>query len=189
MAFGYDEKNVGVEQITKPGEYEVYATSFADKLTKNSRKEMEVLNYRVRTDVDQPGKGALIQYDNFVATDKAQWRFNALTKATEMYENGHDFGNPSNWAEEMLGKPIIAVVTMEKDLKGQERPSVKSFKPSKRKPMAEEPTIKSHKDLDNAAAGIPDNMGASHGVPAPEPTDPFTGNGGGVNISDNDIPF
>lgn len=189
MSFGYDEKNVEIEQVTNPGEYEVYATSFADKLTNKTRNEMEVLNYRVRTDVDQPAKGAVIQFDNFVATPKAQWRFNALTKATEMYENGHDFGTPSNWAEEMLGKPIIVVVTMEKDLKGTLRPSVKSFKASKHKPMAENPVIKSHKDLDNAAAGIPDNMGAAHGAPAPEPIDPFTGNSGGVNISDDDIPF
>lgn len=189
MAFGYDEKNVGIERITKPGEYEVYATSFVDKLTNTTRKEMEVLNYRVRTDVDQPGKGALIQFDNFVATDKAQWRFNALTKATEMYENGHDFGTPSNWAEEMLGKPIIAVVTMEKDLKGMPRPSVKSFKPSAHKPMAEKPIIKSGKAVDAAAGNVPDNMGATHAAPAPEPTDPFTGNDGGIDISDDDIPF
>ncbi|WP_369707262.1 DUF669 domain-containing protein [Levilactobacillus brevis] len=187
MAFGYDETNVGNEQITKPGEYEVYATSFADKLTQQTRNEMEVLNYRVRTDVDQPAKGALIQYDNFVATPKAQWRFNALTKATEMYENGHDFGTPSNWAEEMLGKPFIAVVTMEEDNKGVLRPNVKSFKPSLHKPMAEKPIIKSQKAIDAAANSVPANMG--NGAPAAGPTDPFTGNGGGVDISDADVPF
>lgn len=184
MAFGYDEKNTGNEQITKAGEYEVYATSYADKLTQRTRNEMEVLNYRVRGDVDQPGKGALIQFDNFVATPKAQWRFNALTKATQMYENGHDFGDPKHWAEEMLGKPFRAVVAMEKDNKGILRPSIRSFKPSKFKPMTEQPIIKSQKDIDQAAGSVPDNMGQQHA-----PADPFASNNDSIDISDDDVPF
>lgn len=184
MAFGYDEKNVGNEQITKAGEYEVYATTYADKLTQRTRKEMEVLNYRVRGDVDQPAQGSLIQYDNFVATPKAQWRFNALTKATEMFENGYDFGTPKNWAEEMLGKPFIAVVAMEEDNKGVLRPSVRSFKPSKHKPMSETPIIKSQKGVDTAVGSIPSNMGQQHNNP-----DPFANTGDSIDISDEDVPF
>jgi len=188
MGFGYDEKNAGNELITKPGEYEVYATAYADKLTKTTRNEMEVVNYRVRTDVDQPAQGALIQYDNFVNTPKAAWRFNALTKATQMFENGHDFGTPSNWAEEMLGKPVIAVVAMERDNKGIPRPAVRSFKPSKNKPMTEVPIIKSAKELQDAANGIPDNMGATHNA-GPATGDPFANTGNSIDISDDDVPF
>jgi len=166
----------------------VYATSYADKLTQRTRNEMEVLNYRVRGDVDQPAKGSLIQYDNFVDTPKAQWRFNALTKATQMYENGHDFGTPSNWAEEMLGKPFIAVVAMEADKKGVMRPSVRSFKPSQHKPMTETPIIKSDKELQNAASSVPDNMGATHPA-GPATADPFSNSGNSIDISDDDVPF
>lgn len=183
MSFGYDEQDTGNQLITEAGEYEVYATSYADKLTQRTRNKMETLNYRVRGDVDQPAKGALIQYDNFVATPKAQWRFNALTKATEMFENGHDFGTPEGWAEEMLGKPFIAVVEMEEDNKGIPRPSVRSFKPSKHKPMAEKPIIKSTKAVNSAASSIPDNMGQQNAG------DPFAGNDGPIDISDEDVPF
>lgn len=180
MSFGYDAENTGMEPL-KAGEYEVYPTTYESKLTSKTRNPMIVMNYKVRSDVDQPNKGALIQYDNFVESPKSQWRFNALTKATDMYENGHDFGTMESWAEEMLGKPVRVKVKVEPSQNGKEYPSVSSFKKSDVPTMTETPQIKSHKDINDAANSIQNNM--------PPANDPFADGGQSIDISDEDVPF
>lgn len=180
MSFGYDENNTGIKPIAA-GEYEVYPTTYEVKLTQATRKPMTVMNYKIRNDVKQENQGSLLQYDNFVESEKAQWRFNALTKATNMYENGHDFGTMENWAEEMLGKPVRVKVRMRKDNKGNEYPEVSSFRQSKFPNMTEVPTVKSHKEMQQAAQNITQNM--------PTPPDPFANGSQPLDISDDDVPF
>lgn len=177
MSFGYNEKDAGFEQITA-GEYEVYPTTYEAKLTQQTRNPMTVMNYKIREDVDQKAQGSLIQFDNFVSSPNSQWRFNALTKATNVYENGHDFGTMETWAEEMLGKPVRVKVKMRKDKKGNEFPEVSSFAVSEYPEMTEVPTVKSHAKQQAAVDNITNNMPTP---PAPEP-DPFDG------ISDDDMP-
>lgn len=183
MSFAYDEDNTEVEQI-KAGEYEVYPTTYVAKNTQRTNNPMIVMNYKVRSDVDQPSQGALIQYDNFVLTKNSQWRFNLLTKSTELYENKHDFGTIEHWAEEMLGKPILVKVDMEKSNNGREYARVTGIYPSKQKPMKEQPQVKSHAEINSAAAA------ASKGVNAANSNqDPFAKNNDAIDISDDDLPF
>lgn len=180
MSFGYDADNTGIKPITA-GEYEVYPTTYESKLTQEKRNPMIVMNYKIRKDVEQDSQGSLIQFDNFVSTPNSQWRFNALTKATNMYESGHDFGTMENWAEEMLGKPIRVKVKMKKGNNGNEYPEISSFKKSEVPNMTEVPEVKSHEGMQQAAQNITQNM--------PTPPDPFANGGQPLDISDDDVPF
>lgn len=177
MSFGYDENNTGMEPI-EAGTYEVYPTKYAAQNTKRTNKPMIVMNYKIRSDVQQKSQGQIIQFDNFVAGEKSQWRFNALTKATQAFKSGFDFGTPEGWAENMLGKPIRVKITI--DDKGY--PEVRSFLPSENAKMSEQPAIFSHKGINSAAANAQAGMNATSG-------DPFANNGGPIDIDESKLPF
>ena len=178
MSFKYNSKNTGNARIEKAGDYEVYPSKYASQLTREKHNPMIVMNYVVRSDVDQPAAGALIQFDNFVDSENSGWRFNALSKATAAFQNDFDFGTMEGWAENMLGKPIKVRVKL--DDKGYAQ--VVSFKESDHPEMKEQPRIFSHKDTNSAAAKAQAGMNAASG-------DPFANNGGPIDISDDDLPF
>ena len=152
MSFTFDENNAGVEPI-KPGEYEVYPNAYAVGTAKSGNQTIQ-LNHFIRDDVQQPGAGQEIKFDNFTVTPTAQWRFNALAKAAGTPQ-GFDFGSPEGWAQAMMGKAIRVVVEMEKDNKGKEWPRVRSFKPAQ-VPMNGQPVFKQNKqqDVTNAANNL-----------------------------------
>lgn len=177
MSFGYDESNTGIEPI-EAGTYEVYPTKYTAQNTKKTNKPMIVMNYKIRADVEQKSKGSVIQFDNFVAGENSQWRFNALTKATQAFKSGFDFGTPEGWAENMLGKPVRVKISID----GKGYPEVKSFLPSKQPKMTEQPDIHSHKAVNSAAAV------AAKGIQNAT-NDPFAAGNGPIDIDDSDIPF
>lgn len=185
MSFGYDEDNAGKKPVAA-GKYEVYPTTYEAKLTQNTRNPMITMNYKVRSDVDQASKGSWLQYDNFVDTPNSDWRFNALTKATTLYENKHDFGSMENWAEEMLGKPVLVTVKMQKSNNGQEYPVVSSFAPSKSSKMTETPDVKHHGAMNSAVNDVNKNL---NNASFAAESDPFANNGQQVDIDDDSLPF
>lgn len=178
MTFIYDENNAGGSRITQAGEYEIYPSSYVYTMTQETDNPMITMTYKVREDVDQPGAGSELRYDNFVDTKKSDWRFNSLTKATNAFEDKHDFGNPQGWAEQMLGRPIRAKVEMEANRNGKEYAVIKSFKPTEHPKMTEKPDIKRQSGVSKPPA----NSGTL--------ADPFKGDTGqAVDISDDDLPF
>lgn len=186
MGFGYDASNAGRKPITA-GVYEVYPTSYVSQLTREKRNPMIVMNYKIRSDVEQAGQGALLQYDNFVDSPNSDWRFNALTKATNVYENKHDFGTMENWAEEMLGKPVRVRVRMIKSSNGNEYPEVSSFSVSENPQMTETPEVKHHGAMNNAVNNVNQNLNqASQAKPQ---NNSYAPTGGEIDISDDDLPF
>lgn len=166
MSFKFDSKNTGVETI-KAGTYEVYANA-VNHTTTAKGNEMFVFNYFVRKDVEQKSGGQEIKFDNFVITDKAQWRVNQFSKAVKTPE-GYDFQNAENWSKLMLLKPIK--VTVKLNEKGY--PDVTKIEQSE----FPNPTIKPELKL-------------AYNKPKQETTsDPFASNSQPVDISDDDLPF
>lgn len=199
MSFKFDENNVGIKPL-EAGEYEVYPNAYS-KETARSGNEMFQFNYFVRDDVNQPGAGQEIRFDNFVLTANSQWRFNSLSQAVGT-PNGYDFGSPQGWAQAMMGKPVRVVVEMEKDRNDKEWPRVRSFKPSQ-VPMNVQPVFKQNKQesVSNAANNLNNRFPSSQsqnnqygqqnqqGQQNFGQPDPFQNNGNSVDISDDDLPF
>ncbi|KRO16189.1 DUF669 domain-containing protein [Lacticaseibacillus saniviri] len=182
MSFSYDENNVGIKPL-EAGEYEVYPSAWAREQSKTSSNDMIQMNYIVRDDVEQPGQGNEIRFDNFVLTNSSAWRRNSLIKATNAYPNGFDFGTPENWAEEMLGKPVKVTVEME-TYNGKSNAKIKRFDKSDF-PMTIQPQVKHHQQATNQQ--MPQTNASNPPVSSP---DPFANNNGNqINVSDDDLPF
>ncbi|PRS23350.1 DUF669 domain-containing protein [Bacillus halotolerans] len=111
----------------KPGEYEATVINFEAK-TAASGNERLVVDYEIRSDVEQACQGQKILYDNFTVTDNAMWRFHQASKAAG-FPNGMKFKNHIEWANAFLNKPIRLVVG-EREHNGKKYPEVKAFKPS-----------------------------------------------------------
>ncbi len=69
-------------EIVKPGEYEVIVVNYELK-TAASGNNRVIVDYEIRSDVDQPSQGQKILFDNFTVTEKAMWRFQAASKAAQ----------------------------------------------------------------------------------------------------------
>ncbi|MEC0565997.1 DUF669 domain-containing protein [Bacillus spizizenii] len=111
----------------KPGEYEATVINFEAK-TAASGNERLVVDYEIRSDVEQACQGQKILYDNFTVTDNAMWRFHQASKAAG-FPNGMKFKDHIEWANAFLNKPIRLVVG-EREHNGKKYPEVKAFKPS-----------------------------------------------------------
>lgn len=111
----------------KPGEYEVIPVRFEKKLA-NSGNERIIMNYEIRSDVDQPCQGQKILYDNFTITQNSMWRFHSASKAAKM-PDGMDFKSMEEWAQTFLNKPIRVDVE-EHVYNGKPYPRIKFFKES-----------------------------------------------------------
>lgn len=128
MGFKIDHsQGDGFEQI-KPGEYEVKPINYTlDKAKTGSN--MVIVDYEIRSDVDQPCQGQKIMYDNFVVSDNSMWRFHQASKAAG-FPDGKEFESFRDWCEEFMNKPIRILTVLEKQTNGREYAKVKSFLPS-----------------------------------------------------------
>ncbi|QKN78666.1 DUF669 domain-containing protein [Bacillus pumilus] len=109
----------------KPGEYEATVINFEAK-TAATGNERLVVDYEIRSDVDQPCQGQKILYDNFTVTEKAMWRFHQASKSAG-FPNGMKFKDHIEWANAFLNKPVRLVVG-EREHNGKKYPEVKGFK-------------------------------------------------------------
>ncbi|QOZ92920.1 DUF669 domain-containing protein [Bacillus velezensis] len=111
----------------KPGEYEATVINFEGKTAASGNQRL-VVDYEIRSDVEQACQGQKILYDNFTVTDNAMWRFHQASKAAG-FPNGMKFKDHIEWANAFLNKPIRLVVG-EREHNGKKYPEVKAFKPS-----------------------------------------------------------
>lgn len=121
------EEAKSVFEVVAPGEYEVTVTNYEMK-TAASGKNMVVVEYEIRSDVNQPHQGQKIMYDNFVVSDNTMWRFQAISKAAR-FPDGLEFANYKEWAETLFGKTLVLVVG-NREYNGKVFPEVKNFKES-----------------------------------------------------------
>lgn len=122
------EEAKGFEPIT-PGDYEVTVINYEQKQSA-AGNNMIVVDYEIRSDVAQSAQGQKILYDHFVITEKAMWRFHAISKAAQ-FPDGMEFGSYKEWADTLLGKHLILeVVDGEPNQKGNVYPEIKAFKES-----------------------------------------------------------
>lgn len=95
------------EQI-KPGEYEAIVINYEQKES-STKKNMVVVDYEIRSDVDQPCQGQKILFVNFVVSEKTMWRFQQASVAAQ-FPNGIEFANYKEWTDAFLNKPVRLVV-------------------------------------------------------------------------------
>lgn len=112
------------EQI-KPGEYEATVVNYEQK-TAASGKKMVVVDYEIRSDVEQPCQGQKILFDNFVVSENTEWRFQQASKAAQ-FPHGIEFSSYKDWADTFLNKPIRLIVG-EREYNGKKYAEVKAFK-------------------------------------------------------------
>lgn len=112
MALKYDSsKAEGAFTLLPEGEYEAFISAVDHKYSSNGN-EMLVVNYKIRDDVEQEGKGQEIRFDNYVNTEKALWKFHALNKALEADE-GAEWNDFKEWMPFIKGKAVRLVVKHE----------------------------------------------------------------------------
>ncbi|PEK87940.1 DUF669 domain-containing protein [Bacillus toyonensis] len=117
-------KAKGIEEV-KPGEYEVTVVHY-DQTTSQNGNPRIIVNYEIRSDVDQPCQGREIKYDNFVVTENSMWRLHAASKAAG-FPTGMGFKSYKEWADTLLNKPLRLIVG-EREYKGKKYPQVNGFK-------------------------------------------------------------
>jgi hypothetical protein len=120
------EQAKGFEPI-KPGEYEVTVINYELKKATSGNNQV-VVDYEIRSDVNQPCQGQKILYDNFTVTEKAMWRFHAASKAAG-FPTGKSFKSYKEWAETFLNTHIRVLVG-EREHNGKKYPQVNGFKVS-----------------------------------------------------------
>lgn len=114
------------EQI-KPGEYEAIVINYEQKES-STKKNMVVVDYEIRSDVEQPCQGQKILFDNFIVSEKTMWRFQQASKAAQ-FPDGMEFSNYKEWADAFLNKPVRLVVG-EREYNGKKFAEVKALKVS-----------------------------------------------------------
>jgi Protein of unknown function (DUF669) len=119
-------KGEGFEPI-KPGEYEVIVMNYEQK-TAESGNNRVIVDYEIRSDVEQPCQGQKILFDNFTVTENAMWRFQQASKAAQ-FPDGMQFKSYKEWADAFLNKHLRVVVG-EREYNGKKYPEVKGFKVS-----------------------------------------------------------
>ncbi|MFP7483358.1 DUF669 domain-containing protein [Priestia filamentosa] len=114
-------------EAIKPGEYEVTVINFTTKKAESGNNRL-IVDYEIRSDVEQPCQGQKILFDNFTVTENAMWRFHQASKAAQ-FPDGMQFASYTEWAQAFLHKPLRLVVA-EREYNGKKYPEVKSFKVS-----------------------------------------------------------
>lgn len=125
--FVVDHSKATEFEAIKPGEYEVTVVNFELKQAQSGNNQV-VVDYEIRSDVDQPCQGQKILYDNFTITDKAMWRFQSASKAAQ-FPDGMKFSSYKEWADTFLNKHLRLVVG-EREYQGKKYPQVNGFKVS-----------------------------------------------------------
>ncbi len=126
--FKVDHSKANDFEPIKPGEYEATVVNYELKTAK-SGSNMVVVDYEIRSDIDQPCQGQKILYDNFVVTEKSMWRFQAASKAAG-FPDGIEFASYKEWADAFLNKPIRLIVGEREGNNGRKYPQVNGFKES-----------------------------------------------------------
>ncbi|GIN74002.1 hypothetical protein J14TS2_44770 [Bacillus sp. J14TS2] len=111
----------------KPGEYEVTVVNYELKKAESGNNRI-IVDYEIRSDVEQPCQGQKILYDNFTVTDNAMWRFHQASRAAK-FPDGVEFDSFKEWADTFLNKHIRLSVG-EREYNGKKYPEVKAFKES-----------------------------------------------------------
>ena len=121
--------NKEFEQI-EPGEYEVTACNFEARTAGD--KNIISFDYEIRADVDQPGKGQKIRFDDFFCTEKALWKIENASIAAGFTEAEASFEKYGDWAKAFLNKNLRVEVELEPSYKDPEKkfPKVKRYLPS-----------------------------------------------------------
>lgn len=128
MAFKLDKNNTGF-QILPEGEYEVFPHVFAKETAQTSGNKMAQFNYIVRDDVDQPGQGQEIRFDNFVDTPAALWRVNQASEAAGL-DMEKEYDDVWDWAEDFVNK-AVRVKVGHRTYNDKTYPEIKEFMPSR----------------------------------------------------------
>lgn len=196
MAFTYNENDTGRPTV-KPGTYEVYATRYTIGTTKNTGHNMITMDYKIREDVQQESQGSEIRFDNFVESDKSQWRMNLYIKLTGIAQSGKAM-EMAQWAEAELGRPIKITVA-EREYNGRKNLTVRKIAATDFPKMTKAPAIESHAKFNSAAQKAQQGMATASQQTAqqyqqqsaaqPQQNDPFANNGQSIDISDDSLPF
>ncbi|MGR3774609.1 DUF669 domain-containing protein [Bacillus paramycoides] len=125
--FKVDHSQATEFEVIKPGEYEVTVVNYELKQAESGNNRV-IVDYEIRSDVEQPFQGQKILFDNFTVTDKAMWRFQAASKAAQ-FPDGMQFGSYKEWADAFLNK-ALRVVVGEREYNGKKYPQVNGFKVS-----------------------------------------------------------
>ena len=123
----HEEAKGGFELIAK-GDYEVTVHNYEMKKATTGNNQV-VVDYEIRSDVNQPHQGQKILFDNFTVTEKAMWRFQAISKAAQ-FPNGMDFSSYKEWADTLVGKHLVVTVGHRVANNGKTYPEVTGFKES-----------------------------------------------------------
>ncbi|PEK83555.1 MULTISPECIES: DUF669 domain-containing protein [Bacillus cereus group] len=122
--FKVDHSQVKEFEAIKPGEYEVTVVNYELKKAQSGNNRV-VVDYEIRSDVEQPCQGQKILFDNFTVADNTMWRFQAASKAAQ-FPDGIQFGSFKEWADAFLNKHLRVSVA----LNNNGYPEVKSLKAS-----------------------------------------------------------
>ncbi|PEX46132.1 MULTISPECIES: DUF669 domain-containing protein [Bacillus cereus group] len=102
--FKVDHSQVKEFETIKPGEYEVTVVNYELKKAQSGNNRV-IVDYEIRSDVEQPCQGQKILFDNFTVSDNTMWRFQAASKAAQ-FPDGIQFGSFKEWADAFLNKPL-----------------------------------------------------------------------------------
>jgi hypothetical protein len=107
MSLKFDSKKAeGTFTLLPEGEYEVFILAIDHKYS-TTGNEMLVVNYKVRDDYEQEGKGQEIRFDNFVNTEKAHWRFHALNRGFKSRRGAQSGKILKSGCHSLKGKPFV----------------------------------------------------------------------------------
>ncbi|MEI4617891.1 MULTISPECIES: DUF669 domain-containing protein [Bacillus cereus group] len=126
--FTVDYSQVRNREKVIPGEYEVTVVHYEQTTSQNGNPRI-LLNYEIRSDVEQPCQGKQIRYDNFVVTENSMWRLHECSEAVGIPDHMH-FKSYKEWADTLLHKSLRVTVE-EREYKGKKYPQVNEFHPSK----------------------------------------------------------
>lgn len=214
--YDVDYSNAGTEQVT-PGTYEAYVSDYTISKAQTTGNTVVSLFYTVRDDVNQPHQGAKIQYDTFVETQNSKWRWDTAAKAAGIPDKT-PIQSAQDWANLMINKDLKVKVDMSKpNDQGKSYPEVKSFyntdwpNQGRPAPILEKAYANQHQqsNLNRAANKVAQNEYSqqqdtyqqqqnfnqqnNYQQQSLTGTDPFADNrsiaNGGINISDDDLPF
>ncbi|MGQ3740915.1 DUF669 domain-containing protein [Bacillus sp. Fil] len=110
----------------KPGEYEVTVVKY-DQTTSQNGNQRIIVDYEIRSDVDQPHQGQQIRFDNFTVAENSMWRIHAVSTAVGLA--GMNFRSYKELADTLLNKHLRVVVG-EREYKGKKYLEVNEFKSS-----------------------------------------------------------
>lgn len=128
MLFNTDYSNVQDFSPVKPGEYEATVIS-AVKKSASTGSQMLVVDYEIRSDVEQEEQGKKVKFDNFVLTPATQWRFMSILSAVGVPE-GVKIDTMDEVKNLILNKNLILVVDNEAR-NGKLYAVASGYKPSK----------------------------------------------------------